>query len=212
MQAIELVKEQYWLFVGVCALGIIIGSVVPLGILMGPMMCGIYLCYFHRLRGGKVTFDLLFKGFDYFLESLIATLILVGVTMAIIVPLYILFFVGFVGLTAFAGHGNEEEMVAGFLGMFAVLYFVILLLSLVVGTLFAFVYPLIVDRGLKAVPAIATSFRAVLANLWGMLGLVFLNTLIGLLASCCCYLPVFLVLPITFGAMTLAYRKVFPDK
>ena len=42
----ELIKSQYWLFVGMTVVGIIIGSVVPLGILMGPMMCGIYLALF----------------------------------------------------------------------------------------------------------------------------------------------------------------------
>ncbi|HUS09425.1 MAG TPA: hypothetical protein VMZ30_03080, partial [Pyrinomonadaceae bacterium] len=39
----DLIKSQYWLFVGMTVVGVIIGSVVPLGILMGPMMCGIYL-------------------------------------------------------------------------------------------------------------------------------------------------------------------------
>ena len=67
------------------------------------------------------------------------------------------------------------------------------------------------DRGLKAVPALKTSFKAALANFGGVLGLVLLTTLIGFLAACCCYLPVFLVLPITFGATALAYRKVFPE-
>jgi len=211
-QAVDLLREQYWLFVGICAVGILIGSAVPLGILMGPMMCGIYLCYFTRLRGERVTFELLFKGFDYFLESLIATLILVGAMVVIVVPLYLLFFVGFFALVASAGQGGEEEVLIGFFGLFGLLYLLILVLALLVGTFFAFVYPLIVDRGLRAVPALKTSFRAVMANLGGMLGLVFLSSVISLLAACCCYLPVFFVLPITFGATTLAYRKVFPGK
>jgi hypothetical protein len=210
--AVDLLREQYWLFVGICAVGILIGSAVPLGILMGPMMCGIYLCCFTRLRGERVTFELLFKGFDYFLESLIATLILVGAMMVIIVPLYLLFFVGFIALATSARQGGEKEVLVGFFGLLGVVYLLILVLGLLVGTFFAFVYPLIVDRGLTAVPALKTSFRAVLANLRGMLGLVFLSSVLGLLAACCCYLPVFLVLPITFGATTLAYRKVFPDK
>lgn len=211
-QAFDLLREQYWLFVGICAVGILIGSAVPLGILMGPMMCGIYLCYFKRLRGERVTFELLFKGFDYFLESLIATLIVLGAMMVIIVPMYLLFFVAFITLVASAGQGAEERVSIGFFGLVGVVYLLILVLGILVGTFFAFVYPLIVDRGLKAVPALKTSFRAVMANLGGMLGLVFLSSAIGLLAACCCYLPVFFVLPITFGATTLAYRKVFPDK
>ena len=33
----NLVRNEYWLFVGMCAVGMIIGSAVPLGILMGPI-------------------------------------------------------------------------------------------------------------------------------------------------------------------------------
>jgi hypothetical protein len=43
-------QSQYWLFVGIVAIGIIIGSVVPLGILLA-MMCGIYMALFHTRRG-----------------------------------------------------------------------------------------------------------------------------------------------------------------
>ena len=37
----QLMGEQYWLFLGIGVVGILIGSFVPLGILLGPMMCGI---------------------------------------------------------------------------------------------------------------------------------------------------------------------------
>src|SRR4051812_15369261 len=70
-----LVKEQYWLFVGIMAVGILIAGVVPMGILMGPMMCGIYLVLLQHMRGRPIEFGMLFKGFDYFVESLIATLL-----------------------------------------------------------------------------------------------------------------------------------------
>ena len=64
MRAGSLTGDQYWLFVGICFVGVLIGSLAPLGILLGPMMCGIYLCYFGRERGYRATFELLFKGFD----------------------------------------------------------------------------------------------------------------------------------------------------
>src|SRR6266850_7159902 len=89
----ELIKSQYWLFVGMTAVGVIIGSVVPLGILMGPMMCGIYLALFQTRRGQPIEFGTLFKGFDYFGDSLIATLLHIIPVIVIIVPAYIVFFV-----------------------------------------------------------------------------------------------------------------------
>ena len=71
----SLIRNQYWLFVGLSVVGVLIGSVVPFGILMGPMMCGIYLVLLEHMRGRPIEFGMLFKGFDYFVESLIATLL-----------------------------------------------------------------------------------------------------------------------------------------
>src|SRR5467141_1111932 len=93
----DLIKNQYWLFVGITVVGIIIGSVVPLGILMGPMMCGIYLALFQTRRGQPIEFGVLFKGFDYFGDSLIATLLHIIPVIVIIVPAYIVFFVFYFG-------------------------------------------------------------------------------------------------------------------
>ena len=208
--------EQYWLFVGICAVGILIGSLVPMGLLMGPMMCGIYLCFFKRSRGETVTFELLFKGFDYFIESLIASLIMVAAITAVLIPMYlimyVLIFAGMFAAGAAEGGGQGGDFaMAGFLGMMAFFYLVIFVAIIAVGTFFSFVYPLIVDRNMKAWPALKTSFSAVWANFGGMLGLVLLSQLILGVAAMCCYLPALLVLPITIGANKLAYFKVFPE-
>src|SRR3954447_10187625 len=62
----ELVKPQYWLIVGMCVIGYVIGTAVPLGILMGPMMAGLYLTFFALRRREPVEFGTLFKGFEFF--------------------------------------------------------------------------------------------------------------------------------------------------
>jgi uncharacterized membrane protein len=181
---------------------------------MGPMMCGIYYCFFRRMRRETVEFGMLFRGFDYFLESFLATLILVGVMLAVMLPMYCLMFVGFMGFASDMNHGGgrEEEAVMFTFGMMGVVYALVLLLSMVFAVFFAFAYPLIVDRGLKAVPALSTSFRAAWANFGGMLGLMALVFLISFLATLCCYVPAFFVMPFTMAAMAVAYRKVFPEK
>ena len=38
----SLIKGQYWLILGMCIVGWMIAAAVPLGILMGPMMCGLF--------------------------------------------------------------------------------------------------------------------------------------------------------------------------
>src|SRR5438874_338239 len=90
-----LIKGQYWLILGITVVGILIGALVPMGIIMGPMMCGIYLVLFERMAGRNVRFELLFKGFDYFLQSLIATLLLFAAMIVLLLPLYAFMIVAF---------------------------------------------------------------------------------------------------------------------
>src|SRR5437016_9163600 len=87
-----LIKDQYWLFLGVVFVGFFIASAVPL-VLIGPMMVGIYLCLLRRMRGEPVEFGTLFKGFDYFAQGLIAALIQAIPMVIVIVPMYVLMFV-----------------------------------------------------------------------------------------------------------------------
>ena len=44
-EAWERVKGQYWMFLGVSVVGMLIAGLVPMAVMLGPMMCGIYLCY-----------------------------------------------------------------------------------------------------------------------------------------------------------------------
>ena len=81
----NLIRNQYWLFVGLCAVGMLIGSSVPLGILMGPMMCGLYLAFFRVRRGLPIEFGTLFKGFDYFGQSVVASLLHVIPITAVVI-------------------------------------------------------------------------------------------------------------------------------
>jgi len=206
-EAFGLLGDQYWLFVGITFVGILIGSAVPMGILLGPMMCGIYLCYIQRKDNKLVEFGLLFKGFDFFVDSLIATLIMVAVMLAVIIPAYIIFGVAMIGLMA--GTQGEPPPTAAF-GLFAVLYAVVILAIILISLPFLFVYPLIVDRELKAVAAVKASCRGVLANVFGVLGMALLYSFISFVASCFCYVPAILFLPLSLGGIFLAYRDVFP--
>ena len=101
-----LMGEQYWLFVGITLVGIFLGSLVPFGILLGPMMVGIYLCFADREQGKQVEFGTLFKGFDHFANALIAVLIMVGVSVLVMIPIFILMAVVLIGVLPSNG-GNQ---------------------------------------------------------------------------------------------------------
>jgi hypothetical protein len=208
----ELIKSQYWLFVGMTAVGILIGSVVPLGILMGPMMCGIYLALFQTRRGQPIEFGTLFKGFDYFGDSLIATLLHIIPVIIIIVPSYIIFFVFYFGflvaMSQGGGQPNPAALVA-FFGLIVVFWLVVLVLVIVLSVIFTFAYPLIVDRRLSGLDAVKLSIRAALANFWRLLGMLLITGLLNFAGALFCYVGAFFVLPIGFAAIAIAYEQVF---
>jgi uncharacterized membrane protein len=205
----ELIRSQYWLFVGMTLVGIIIGSVVPMGILMGPMMCGIYLALFNTRRGQPIEFGLLFKGFDYFGDAVVATLIHMVPIVVIVVPAYLLFYVGMFGMMAATNGQPNPGAMLGLLGVFAVFWFVVMLAVIVLSVIFAFAYPLIVDRRLSGLNAVKLSIRAGFANFWRLLGMLVLTGLLTFVGVLFCYVGAFLVLPISFAAIATAYEQVF---
>jgi large-conductance mechanosensitive channel len=210
----DLVKDNYWLILGITLVGNLIAAAVPFGILAGPMMCGIYYCLIRKQRGRPIKFEMLFKGFDHFVQSLIATLIMLVPLLVILIPGYIVVIaILFATMRPAPGGGPAPPpSPAPFLIAYGAFMLLVILVSIVVAVLFFFVYPLIIDRKLSGVQAVKTSFKAAMGNLGGVLGLVLLNfvlTFVGLLA---CYVGAFFVMPIHFGAIAVAYRQVFPDE
>src|SRR6266550_7941694 len=132
----NLIRNQYWLFVGLTVVGVLVGSVVPFGILLGPMMCGIYLTLFKTRRGQPVEFNDLFKGFDYFGDSLIATLLHLVPVLVVFVPSYIVFYIGLFFLMPRNGE-PEPGALFGFFGLFAVFFLVMMVMLVLVAVGFA---------------------------------------------------------------------------
>jgi hypothetical protein len=207
-----LIKDQYWLFLLINLVGMFIGSAVPLGILMGPMMCGIYFCLFTKADGKAVSFDLLFKGFSYFVESLLATLMMIVPMLILVIPLFIAFIV-YLSLAAHAvaSRNSPGPLFASMIGGEFLMVAVLILFSSIIGLFFVFAYPLIVDRGLKAWPAVKMSFRGAWHNLGGMIVLILLNLLLGFAGMLFCYVGVFFVGPVLIAALFSAYRQVFGE-
>ncbi len=204
-----LVKDQYWLFVGMTAIGVLIGSAVPLGILMGPMMCGLYLSFFKKRRGEPIELGTLFKGFDYFGPSVVATLLHVIPILAIVIPAYIAFYVVFIVSMTVQGDEPSPGAMLGLLGMFTMFWIVMFFVIIVISIGFTFVYPLLVDRKMGAMDAIKLSFKAAMANFWRLLLLMILTGLLSIAGVVLCYVGVFLAFPVTYGALAMAYEQVF---
>ncbi|MEA3364287.1 MAG: hypothetical protein U9Q79_01485 [Candidatus Hydrogenedentes bacterium] len=208
----NLIKDQYGLFLGITFVGTLLAGLVPFGIIAGPMYCGIFLALFMKMRQQPIEFATLFKGFDYFLESLIVTLLIIVASVAFAVPMVIAFLD-----VIFVGVGIGESMQSGgvaaliIIPLIALLVLAIIAFGVFIYGLMFFAYPLLVDRNLKAMPALKLSARAVWANKWGILGLMFLNCLVSMIGALLCYIGLFLYLPIMFASLAVAYRRMFPE-
>ena len=201
-----LMGEQYWLFVGITLVGIFLGSLVPFGILLGPMMVGIYLCFADREQGKQVEFGTLFKGFDQFANALIAVLIMVGISVLVMIPLFIVMAVVMVSVLPSNG-GNQVSPLA--IPIFLVSYLVILIAVFIIQLPFLFTFQLIADRGLTGPQAVGLSFKGLQKNFGGCVFFAIVTGLLSMFAALACYLPVFLLMPITMGALFLAYRDIY---
>src|SRR3979409_1211457 len=177
-EAWALIKDQYRLFLGITFVGVFVGGAVPL-VLIGPMMVGIYLCLFRKMRGEPVDFGTLFKGFDYFAQSLIAALLQMIPMVVVMVPAYIIMFV--LMMTSMPRNGGRispdesSTFLFTFLGFELVFIVVVMTVGIVVTIFFLLAFPLIADRNLSGVDAVKLSIKAAKANFGGILGLILVN-------------------------------------
>ena len=209
----ELIKDQLWLFVGMTLVALLIMQVVPI-ILMGPMMCGLHLCFLAKMRGEKIEFGYLFKGFDYFVPSLIASLIQVApiVVLSLLYTIPLMIFI-FSTLPQGGRHGAPPDFAAFNVIGLGVIWgggLVLAVVAMAISALFTFTFPLIVEHKLAPVDAIKTSVKAAWGNFGGLLLLLLLSAVVGMVGMLLCFVGYFLALPVIFAAQAVAYRQVFP--
>ncbi len=206
----DLIRDQYWLFLGITFVGIILASMVPFGIILGPMLVGIYLCFLQRERGETVEFGTLFRGFDQFIDSLVATLIFMGLSFLLIVPVVIVMFVLVILPTLAAANNGGGPPELG-IGVLLMMYPVIIGIMIAIYIPFIFVYQLIAERRLKAMEAIKLSARGAWINLFGVLLFLIVMMIASALLTLMCYVPALLFMPVSFAALFVLYRDVFPQ-
>ena len=203
-EAWAIMKDEFWLVFAITLVAILIGSVVPV-ILMGPMMCGLYMCLLDKIDGRRLAFDRLFKGFDYFLPGLVVALLFMVPVIVFIVVMYI----PMIGIAIAGPKMSEEALIPFIIGVIAVeLLFGVIMT--VVHSLLIFSFPLIADRGLNGLEAVKLSARAVWANRGGVAGLFGVGILVAVAGYAALCIGIYLALPVLMTAMAVGYRKVFP--
>jgi len=201
----QLIKDQYWLLFGITLLGILLGS-FSMYILLGAMICGIYICYLQKIDGKTVELDGLWVGFQKFLPSFVLMLLILIPMIAV----YIIIYVPFVMAAIMGSKLSSEELTALFVGAIAVDTIIIFLMTCF-HTLLIFSFPLIIDRNLGAWQAIVVSAKAVWKNLGGiagMIGVAFVASIAVTIFTC--GIGAYFLMPIMFAGYAVAYRKIFP--
>ncbi len=206
----ELIRDQYLLFVVMCVLAGMISSALAI-VLWGPIVTGLFYALLRKTRNRRVELSHLFKGFDLFgkafLTYLLQVLILMGLGLILFVPVVLLFIAMVVSQQGAPGQPPNPGL---FLTLIALYVFAILALNLA-NVFFVYSFPLLIDRGLEPVAALRVSAAAVWRHLWSQLGLMILSALLILVGFAFCCVGALLVLPITYAAEAVAYRRMFPD-
>ncbi len=212
----QLIKRDYWLFLGIAFVGHLVAGLAPFGILLGPALCGIHLCLLRQAHGQRVSFDMLFQGFNYFGQSLIATLFLMAPMLVLVLIYLVGYFGGVFGLLLMADQQQQagqrpDEMFGVYLFTWIIGWsLAFILVSALLQVPFMFVFPLIVDRELTGVEAVRLSFRAAFANLGGVMLIIFLEFLLSFVGVFACYVGAIFVMPVSYAMITIAYQQVFP--
>src|SRR2546421_4384154 len=206
-----LIEDQYWLFLGISLVGVLIGGAVPI-VLLGPMMIGIFLCLLQRQRGEPVEFGTLFKGFEQFVQGLVVAALKMVPVIIILVPYYIFLVVVMATTMPRGGHPSPEDsraFVLSFFGFEIVFFVVIMVVSVLVEIFFMFAFPLIADRKLSGLDAVKLSFRAGKANMGGIIGLIIFYGRLAFVCVLCCSIVVYFYLRSDFACQVDAYREGF---
>lgn len=195
--------EAYWLFLGICLVGSILGGLVPV-VLLGPAYCGIALCLLSRAKGEPVLFEQLFKGFDYFVPGLIATLIYVGVFVVLFIP----FFIAIIAGMTMVASGEAGIVVVG--GILLTLAYTSWIFVAMAGWMvYLFAVFLIADKQLEGFAAMQYALKGVLKNFWGLIGTVLVGQLMIIAGTMLCVVPGILLIPMLFAGHFMAYWKIF---
>lgn len=208
-----LIKDRYWLFFGIVIVGLLLAGFGPFGVLLGLMLCGIYISLFNKIRGENVSFEILFKGFDHFSSSAITGILQTLPIMLFMFILYIplmLYYYSYFATMGRRGQIDLYEMYSGSLIYVIPIYFFAIVGSIVINLLFLFAYPLIVERNMKAMDAVKLSFKAAWGNLFGLLGLMLLQMLLNFAGALACFVGLYFIMPVSYAANAIAYKQVFP--
>lgn len=165
----QMVKADIGTYILLALVLTALSSMVPI-IIQGPLIAGFQIFCMKKMMGRQAEFADLFKGFNYFVPALVASLV----------------------ISLFVGIGTVLCIIPG----------------LVVAAMYKFTYLFIVDKRMDFWPAMQSSHAIVKNDYFGFTMFLLLMFLVDLLGVVCCIVGVFVAIPVTLAAITVAYSEI----
>ena len=164
-----MVKADMGNYVLLALVFMFLNGAVPL-ILQGPLTAGFHIFCIKKTLNRPAELADLFKGFNFFLPALVASLL----------------------ISVFVFAGTLLCIIPG----------------LVVAAMYKFTYLFIVDKRMDFWPAMQASHAVAKNDYFGFTMFLLLMVLVDLLGVLCCVVGIFIALPVTFAAITVAYQEL----
>ena len=165
----DLVKQDMGTYFLLAFVFTFLNTLVPV-ILTGPLIVGFHIFTMKKILGRRAEFADLFKGFNFFIPALVASLI----------------------ITVFTFFGTLACIIPG----------------LVVAAMYKFTYLFILDKKMDFWPAMQASHAIVKQDYFGFTMFLIAAALVCVLGFICCLIGVFIAIPVTFAAITVAYQEI----
>jgi uncharacterized membrane protein len=164
----RIVKSDIASYVLMTLVFFLLGSAA--GLIQGSLIAGLHIFTIKKILGRKATFGDMFQGLNFFVPTLLASLV--------------------IGL--FIGVASLFLIIPG----------------LVVAAMYKFTYLFIVDKHMDFWQAMRASHEVVRRDYVGFTLFLVLLILVDILGVLCFAVGIFVALPVTFAAITVAYREV----
>jgi uncharacterized membrane protein len=146
-----------------------LNAMVPI-IISGPLIAGFHIFCIKKMLGRRADFADLFTGFNFFVPTLVASLI----------------------IALFVSIGTMLCIIPG----------------LIVAAMYKFTYLFIVDKRMDFWQAMQASHAVVKNDYFGFTMFMLLIILVDILGVICLVIGVFVAIPVTLAAITVAYREI----
>ena len=163
----ELVKQDMGNYVLITLIFVLLNG-VPF--IQGALIAGFHIFTMKKLAGRRAELSDLFTGFNFFVPTLVASLL--------------------IGLFTFAGT------------------LLCIIPGLVVAAMYKFTYLFIIDKRMDFWPAMQASHEIVKQDYFGFTMFLLAAAGVNILGALCCGVGLLVTIPMTFAAITVAYREI----